>query len=67
MLPFVLTFGNSQMLGIIKYEPLAQPVEQLPFKQWVVGSSPTRLIFSVIEYRYSRAVKRSGTRRVKSW
>ena len=24
-------------------EPLAQPVEQLPFKQWVVGSSPTRL------------------------
>ncbi len=25
-------------------EPLAQPVEQLPFKQWVVGSSPTRLI-----------------------
>lgn len=28
----------------ILLEPLAQSVEQLPFKQWVVGSSPTRLI-----------------------
>jgi hypothetical protein len=27
----------------ILLEPLAQSVEQLPFKQWAVGSSPTRL------------------------
>ena len=25
------------------YGPLAQLVEQFPFKEWVVGSSPTRL------------------------
>ena len=27
----------------IRYDPLAQPVEQLPFKQWVRGSSPRRV------------------------
>ena len=32
---------------IFLFEPLAQSVEQLPFKQWVVGSSPTRLTFYV--------------------
>ena len=26
-----------------QYDPLAQPVEQLPFKQWVRGSSPRRV------------------------
>jgi hypothetical protein len=26
-------------------EPVAQLVEQLPFKPWVVGSSPTRFTF----------------------
>ena len=25
------------------FDPLAQPVEQLPFKQWVRGSSPRRV------------------------
>ena len=27
----------------VKYGPLAQLVEQFPFKEWVDGSSPSRL------------------------
>ena len=46
-------------------DPVAQLVEQLPFKPWVVGSSPTR-ITNLISYliftpfiRYTRFVIRS--------
>ena len=41
----VLRLCYHPLLSLL--EPLAQPVEQLPFKQWVVGSSPTRLILIV--------------------
>ena len=34
---------SGQALGLTIYDPLAQPVEQLPFKQWVRGSSPRRV------------------------
>ena len=30
-----------RLLQYIHYAPIAQVVEQLPFKEWVVGSNPT--------------------------
>ena len=30
----------------IEYDPVAQPAEQLPFKQWVRGSNPRRVTTS---------------------
>ena len=38
-----LAFVGSNPAIPAKYDPLAQPVEQLPFKQWVRGSSPRRV------------------------
>ena len=42
-----LHFDNNIKRDIFLHfvEPLAQVVEQLPFKQWVAGSSPARLIY----------------------
>ena len=37
------TFFIVSFLEINIFEPLAQLVEQQPFKLWVVGSNPTRL------------------------
>ena len=38
-----LTFVGSNPAIPAKYDPLAQSVEQLPFKQWVRGSNPRRV------------------------
>ena len=35
--------GSNPAIPARKFDPLAQPVEQLPFKQWVRGSSPRRV------------------------
>lgn len=60
---FLLTFENEKLIiaffisitAFTKgfYDPLAQSVEQLPFKEWAVGSNPTRVTIYLI-------VKRSG-------
>ena len=34
---------------MFKYGPLAQLVEQFPFKEWVDGSSPSRLTINIYE------------------
>ena len=43
--PKTLCYNSSSLFAEAKsaYDPLAQPVEQLPFKQWVRGSSPRRV------------------------
>ena len=38
-----LAFVGSNPAIPAKSDPLAQPVEHLPFKQWVRGSSPRRV------------------------
>ena len=35
--------GSNPAIPARNFDPLAQPVEQLPFKQWVRGSSPRRV------------------------
>ena len=35
--------GSNPAIPARFFDPLAQPVEQLPFKQWVRGSSPRRV------------------------
>jgi hypothetical protein len=35
-------FGSIDVFGLCRiFAPIAQVVEQLPFKEWVVGSNPT--------------------------
>ena len=43
----ILPFDNNikRDIFVALIEPLAQVVEQLPFKQWVAGSNPARLIY----------------------
>ena len=37
--------------GMQKFDPVAQPAEQLPFKQWVRGSNPRRVTIKSKRYR----------------
>ena len=40
--------------GMQKFDPVAQPAEQLPFKQWVRGSNPRRVTIKAKQYRCRR-------------
>ena len=33
------------------FDPLAQSVEQFPFKEWAVGSNPTRVTILIVKHR----------------
>ena len=43
----------TQLHSLVENGPLAQLVEQFPFKEWVVGSSPTGL---TIKYYYTCSI-----------
>ena len=48
-------FDNKTLLGVfynfVICGPLAQLVEQRPFKAWVVGSNPTRLTSLISNFK----------------
>ena len=50
----------TQQHSLTKYGPLAQLVEQFPFKEWVVGSSPTRLTIVIVIFMNDYSVKLSN-------
>ena len=39
----------TQSHSTVECGPLAHLVEQFPFKEWVVGSSPTRLTINIYD------------------
>ncbi len=40
---FSYNFAHVYEINDLKIDPLAQLVEQFPFKEWAVGSNPTRV------------------------
>lgn len=49
---FIKKFSSKILIiNDLRFDPLAQLVEQFPFKEWAVGSNPTRVtIFSLISF-----------------